>query len=308
MTERELRTVSVRVPCSTSNLGSGFDVLGLALNRYLEATFEPGGDMLSLERDGTLAGLDEDLDRDFLVSAFRGVLAAHDVEPRGRIHASSQVPLARGLGSSAMALVAGNALGRGALGLETSAEAGFRAAQQREGHGDNAAPCAFGGLRAVIPGVREPRLLELPLSADVGFAYAAPSIRVTTDAARQALPSHIAHPAAVLGHGRFAGLLQGLATADPELIHIGLMDDLHVPYRLPLIPGAQNAMGAGYDAGAWGVTISGSGSGLIALCPPDATERVAEAMHDVFRAGADSPDCWGMAMEPDMTGLVVDPS
>jgi homoserine kinase len=64
-------------------------------------------------------------------------------------------------------------------------------------------------------------------------------------------------------------------------------------------------MGVGYDAGAWGVTISGSGSGLIALCPPDKSEDVAAAMQEVFSAGEEHPDCWGMALVPDFEGLVV---
>lgn len=307
MTAPELHTATVRVPCSTSNLGSGFDVLGLALNLYLEASFEPGGEFLEVERRGTLAELGEDPDKDFLGSTFRRVMAAHGADARGLIRANSQAPLARGLGSSAMALVAGDALGRAALGQDPPPEAAFNAAHEHEGHGDNAAPCAFGGLRAVVPGDAGPLVIGLPLSPDVGFAYAAPATRVSTGAARGALPSHVAHPTAVLGHGRFAALLHGLATGDPELIRIGVLDELHVPYRLPLIPGARNAIGAARDAGAWGVTISGSGSGLIALCPPHAAEAVAAAMRDVFCPGGDDPDCWGMTLQPDFDGLVLNP-
>ena len=307
MTAPDLQTAAVRVPCSTSNLGSGFDVLGLALNRYLDADFQPGGDRLELQRAGTLGGLDEDPENDFLAIAFRAVLAAHGAEARGVIHATSHAPVGRGLGSSAMALVAGTALGRAALGLEHSPSAAFRAAQEHDGHGDNAAPCAYGGLRAVIPDDDGARVIELPLSTEVGFAYAAPAMRLSTEAARGALPSHIAHPAAVMGHGRFAGLLRGLATGDPDLIRIGFIDELHVPYRLPLIPGGANAMAAGHDAGAWGVTISGSGSGLVAVCAPENAGDVAAAMQDVFCAGAGDDDCWGMAMEPDFVGLVVNP-
>jgi len=307
VTDHELQAATVRVPCSTSNLGSGFDVLGLALNRYLEASFEPGAGRLLLEREGTLLGLEEDQENDFLVATFQAVMAANGAQAAGIIRASSQVPMARGLGSSAMALVAGNALARAALGLEPSPDEAFQAAEGHEGHGDNAAPCAYGGLRAVVPGDEGPHLIELPLSGDVGFAYSAPATRVSTDAARSVLPSHVSHPTAVLGHGRFAGLLTGLATGNPELIRIGFTDELHVPYRLPLIPGAHNAMGVAYDAGAWGVTISGSGSGLIALCPKEKAEAVAAAMREVFCAGEDNPDCWGMALDPDLIGLVVNP-
>ena len=303
--ELQLHAASVRVPCSTSNLGSGFDVLGLALDRYLEASFEPGGSEIQLERSGTLSGLEEPAADDFVLRSFRSVLEAHRVVGGGVVSATSAVPLARGLGSSAMALVAGAALARAALKLECSRDIPFQAASEHEGHGDNAAPCAYGGLQAVVPGDAGPRVIALPLSPDVGFAYAAPAARVSTEAARGVLPTHVAHPTAVLGHGRFAALLQGLASGDPDLISIGFTDELHVPYRLPLIPGAPNAMGAGYDAGAWGVTISGSGSGLIALCPPDKAEDVAAAMREVFSAGEENPDCWGMALVPDFEGLVV---
>lgn len=307
MSHPQLQSATVRVPCSTSNLGSGFDVLGLALDVHLEASFEPaasGTGDLHLERRGTLAALEEDVAQDLLASTFSSVLQTHDAVPAGTLRATSEAPLARGLGSSAMALVAGHALAQAVLGAEISRQEAFQAAERHEGHGDNAAPCAFGGLRAVVPGDHGPRVVPLPLSPKVGFAYAAPAVRVSTDAARGALPTHVAHPTAVLGHGRFAALLQGLATGDPELIQIGFTDELHVPYRLPLIPGAQNAICAGYDAGAWGVTISGSGSGLIALCRPDQAEAVADGMREVFCAGVDEPDCWGMALNPDTDGVV----
>jgi homoserine kinase len=300
-----LQSASVRVPCSTSNLGSGFDVLGLALNRYLEATFEPGGAGLELMRSGTLTELEEDTQNDFLALAFRRVMEANGVEPQGTIRATSEVPMARGLGSSAMASVAGNALARAALSLERSPDAAFRAAHDHEGHGDNAAPCAFGGLRAVVQVDGGARALKLSISRQVGFAYAAPTTRVGTAEARTVLPDQVPHATAVLGHGRFAALLQGLATADHELVRIGLLDELHVPHRLPLIPGADAAMEAGREAGAWGVTISGSGSGLIAPCPPERSESVAEAMRDAFATHTNDPDCWGMALEPDRVGLVV---
>jgi homoserine kinase len=103
--------------------------------------------------------------------------------------------------------------------------------------------------------------------------------------------------------GRLTALLRGLALGDGELIRSGMEDELHVPHRLPFIPGAFNAIGAGYDAGAWGVTISGSGSGLIALCPPDAASAVAAAMKDVFSTGADDADCAGFVLQPDFEGL-----
>ncbi len=299
----QLATARVRVPCSTSNLGAGFDTIGLALDRYVEAVFTPGDVALEIERTGSLESLQEAPDDDFLVAVFRELLARADVVPRGELHIHSGIPVARGLGSSAAARVAGHDLARAALGQPLNQESAFRYACSRESHGDNAAPCALGGLRAVVPGPEGLRPLLLPLSDDIGFAYAAPAAGVSTAAARAALPREVARDVAVAQLGRLAALMRGLADGDPALIRIGVQDELHVPHRLPLIPGAYNAIEAGYDAGAWAVTISGSGSGLIALAPPDLAESVADAMRRVFDAGANDPDCVGFALHPDFEGL-----
>jgi homoserine kinase len=113
----------------------------------------------------------------------------------------------------------------------------------------------------------------------------------------------VGHDLAARGLARATALVRGLASADPELIKIGVEDELHVPHRLPMIPGAYNAIGAGYDAGAWAITISGAGSGLIALCDPANADEVAAAMRMLFCNGSEDPDCTGFAAEPDFEGL-----
>lgn len=293
----------VRVPCSTSNLGAGFDTLGLALDRYLTVDFTPGDGGLHVARTGTLARLEGDRGDDLFLWSFSAVMTGAGAELGGELRMHSEIPVARGLGSSAAALVAGHELARAVLGFDPAPMEAFRAAALREGHGDNAAPCAFGGLQTVVPGPSGPRALPLELSEQVGFAYAAPSVGVSTAAARAALPRHVDHDVATAGLGRLAALLRGLATCDPDLIRTGFEDELHVPYRLPLIPGATEAMDAAYEAGAWAVTISGSGSGLIAACTPEVADQVANAMHAVFLAGADDPECVGFSLKPDLDGV-----
>ena len=107
-----------------------------------------------------------------------------------------------------------------------------------EGHGDNAGASAYGGLVAALGGAEAPRAVTLQLSERVGFAFAAPPIRVSTRAARAALPATVSHRVAAGAVARAAAVLSGLATGDPELLRRGFEDALHVPYRLPLIPGA----------------------------------------------------------------------
>ena len=305
MTVLQVTEARVRVPGSTSNLGSGFDTVGLALDRYLDATFEPddSGD-LTVERGGTLRRLDQFPGPDLTAETFRVTTEAHGASPSGRLRVHSTIPVIRGFGSSAAALVAGHDLARAALGLAMDRDGSFHAGLAHEGHGDNAGPSTFGGLCAIVPvagsGVR---VLRLRLSPEVGFAYAAPAEPLATAKARAALPPKVDHTVAVATLGRLAGLLEGLAEGDPDLIASGIQDDLHVPYRLPLIRGGEEAMAAGRRAGAWGVTISGGGSGLLAVCPPERAQTVADAMRAVFDGGRSDPECVGFAARPDLEGI-----
>ena len=298
-----LTAARVRVPCSTSNLGSGYDAIGLALNRYLEVTFEPGPPGLDIFPEGSLARAGYDAADDLVARSFARDLRRMGSEVGGTLRLTSDIPIGKGLGSSAAAILAGSDLALAASGKSRNDALVFEAAYEHEGHGDNAAPCLFGGLRAVLPGATGPLPIELALSPNLGFAYAAPAAAIETKAARDVLPEQVGHDLAARGLARAMALVRGLASADPELIKIGMEDELHVPHRLPMIPGAYNAIDAGYDAGAWAITISGSGSGLIALCDPSDAEGVARAMRQVFSNGTDDPNCPGFAATPDFEGL-----
>ncbi len=297
------REIRVEVPGSTSNLGPGFDVLGLALDRTLTARWRPGDQPLRVTSEGLLEGLDPSHDL-----VHRSAAAALGVDPRdltGELHLSSTIPMARGLGSSAAARVAGRVL---ALALRDSQMAAGSAAaakgpwpvsahEQRalirevsigEGHPDNAVPAVVGGFVAAALDEGEVRWTALPMSPAVGFVFAAPGVEVRTDEAREALPGSVRHSKAVDNVGRIAVLLAGLARGDGDRIAWGLHDRLHMPWRWPLVPRADEARDAAQAAGAWGVTLSGSGSGLIALAPRAACLAVAAAMGAVF-AEVDGP-------------------
>jgi homoserine kinase len=299
----DLVAARVRVPCSTSNLGSGYDTVGLALDRHLDASFIPDdGGLLHVERTGSLARLAR-TEPDLVAATFEAKLRERGREASGVLRLHAEVPVARGLGTSAAAVVAGCDLARASRGEPPDRDEAFAAALRHEGHGDNAAPSVFGGLRAVTRTADGLVVIELVLSERVGFAYAAPSARISTREARELLPKHVPHELAAVSLGRVVALVRGLAEADPELIRIGVADELHVSHRLPLIPGAAAVMAAGVDAGAWAVTVSGAGSGLIALCDPADAENVAAAMHHVFDAGTGDPECVGFAVRPSMEGM-----
>jgi homoserine kinase len=290
----------VRVPCSTSNLGAGFDCLGLALDRYLDAEYVPDQGTLRLERGGTLADIRSSPDDDLLLRAFRAGLAADGgTSAIGLVRATSTIPVARGLGSSAAATVAGLCLAALARGAALDRSDLLKQATQLEGHPDNAAPALFGGLVAVARDAElAPHAFLLPLAPEIGFVYAAPNVTVATADARTALPATVQHASAARMLGRMAALIRGLKIRDVALIRLGLLDELHVPYRLPLVAGAEDALAAAIAAGAWGATISGAGSGLLALCEHGAEESVLVAMLNALGEGSS-----GFVATPDLFGV-----
>ena len=284
----------VTVPCSTSNLGAGFDCVGLALDRHLEAWFEPGDEMSVMHR-GTLS----DVEGEDLCAA---ILLEHGV--RGALVLDSTIPVGKGLGSSAAATVAALAIISAMKGEEFDYDAVLQSATALEGHPDNAAPSILGGLVAVVGDGTRLRALQMFLSEAIGFVFAAPNAIVSTKAARRALPDQVPHVTATRAVSRSVALIEGLAEADPELLKIGFNDELHVPFRLGMIPGGAHALACAVEAGAWAATISGSGSGMIAVCERGREESVREAMASALHT-ATSQSPIAMVLEPDYSGVQI---
>lgn len=306
-------TLQLEVPASTSNLGPGYDVLGLALDRYLSVRWEPGDHPLRVELGGTLARLDPE--RDLVRASLEESLGAPAL---GVLDVRSTVPVARGLGSSAAARIAGRLLGLAARGGAEIAgapgpamvdrearEALLLEVSRAEGHPDNAVPSVVGGFVAASLEDDTLRWTPLPLSPSVGMAFAAPGVEVRTDDARRALPTSVAHADAVANGARLAQLLAGLARADGDQIAWGLHDRLHTAWRWPLVPEADAARAAALEAGAWGVALSGSGSGLLAFGPVPCMDEVAEAMRAAFAPVSGSEPACGFAVRRALVGAAA---
>jgi homoserine kinase len=277
----------VRVPASTSNLGPGFDFLGLALALHLEA--EIVSDARSSEHAFvSLGGTAESWPTgraNVFLRAFDLAAERLGVERRARAFAvRSEIPIARGYGSSGAAVAAGLKLAAALARTPAKLDDLLAWGLEIEGHPDNSSAALIGGctLSVPLPDGRV-KVVRQELHPDLGFALAWPSNGLATPAARKALPANVAFRDAIENPRRLALLLEGLRTADPELLALGAEDRLHVPYRLPLIPGAKEALDAARENGAWLATISGSGSGLFAIGPKPKRAAIVDAMVRAFR-------------------------
>ncbi len=262
--------VTVWVPATTANLGPGFDCLGAALdfgNRFhfaLRARGEP------LQIEGA-AVRGENL-------AYRAFALVYErlgqPVPAVTLTLELEVPVARGLGSSATAIVAGIQAARYVLGEPFSAAQGLAWAVELEGHPDNVVPAWWGGCRLTCG----EQVCGIPWHPEVVPVLAIPEFELSTAQARAVLPRQVPYGDAVANLGALGCLLQGLQQGAPELLRAGLQDRLHQPYRRGLIPGYDQVEQAALAAGAYGVVISGAGPTLLALTAPAQAQAVAQAM------------------------------
>jgi homoserine kinase len=280
-------TLQVSVPASTSNLGPGFDVLGLALDLRLSLSarrLAGAGSPTLVRRDGEARSWPGD-EHNLALRGFRCAYERLGGVRAIELGADSHIPLSRGLGSSAAAICAGLLLGEALAPRRAPREQLLAWALELEGHPDNVAPALFGGCVFAAPtGAGALRVVPVPLHPSLGFAVAWPAAPLETAFARSLLPREVPHRAAVETARRLACLLEGLRSGEPELLAAGNEDVLHVPYRLPHIPAGAEVLAAARKAGAHLATISGSGSALFAICERSATARVAAAMRAAFDA------------------------
>ncbi len=273
----------MRVPASVANLGSGYDALGLALALFLEVE---GGradtDALVYEGEGELV-LDEP-GNSLLHRAWRKAWSRlGEAAPPLFVHVHNPIPLARGLGSSAAALVAGAAL----ADLESGGRLGrggvFAVAAELEGHPDNAGASAYGGF---VIGFGPPwRALALEFPRELLVAVAVPPFEVPTDRARAVLADRVPRADAVHNLARAALWPAALLTGRYDLLAEAADDRLHQPARMPLMPGADEAMAAARSAGALAAFVGGAGPAVAAVVERNKADRVARALTDYAEGG-----------------------
>ena len=284
---------SVDVPASSANLGSGYDAFAAALSLKLRVELHAGdesGILLNAHGEGT-PGPYDDPDANLIIRAFReGLRAAHGAAGGSgawRLEASSMIPAARGLGSSAAAIVGGLLLGASVGRSAPSAEQLLDLAAGLEGHPDNVAAAMYGGFTlalTTVGGRLAYRRLRVP-EAWIPVLFVA-GVESRTEEMRAVLPDHVSHRDATRQAGRSAMLATAILTSDAGLLSEAMRDTLHQPYRLPRLAGTADLIDLAYERGAAGACLSGAGPSVLAICDsPITAHAVEKAWNAAGKAG-----------------------
>jgi len=275
--------VRVRIPASTTNLGPGFDVLGMALKlyNYVEMEVSASGFHIDVEDEGT-----DILPRDESNLVYRAAKMVFDKTgqepPPMAIRLINHIPLARGLGSSGTAIVGGIMAASVISGAHLTRDEILDMAAGMDGHPDNVAASIFGGIVIASPtehGMARMKFLP-PKPLDV--VVIVPDFHLLTSDARAVLPESVDLQSAVFNIGRASLLVTALATGDFRLLGIATDDKLHQPYRERLIPGMRDVFRAAKSVDEnVAVAISGAGPSIVAFCTHN-SERIGESMKQAF--------------------------
>lgn len=297
-----LSRVICKVPGSTSNCGSGFDTLGMAVSLYNEIAVERGeskGD----DSFGPDIYPESEMTRHTVATFFE----ESGIEPFDlRIRIRGDVPQARGLGSSVT--VRGGILGGlvELTGVDWDKERLVEVITKLEGHPDNASASVLGGF-TVSRFLDTPAKVEAVNKIDVAetlrLVVVSPEFEVLTSASRGVLPKSLDFADAVSSINSVSCVVGALASGEYEALAGAVHDSIHEPYRLKNIPGAKDAIASGIEAGAYTGWLSGSGSSVLCACAANVAEAVMAAMQKTFKdAGLESV---GRDLCADNSGLQI---
>jgi homoserine kinase len=311
LAELDGRRVTVEVPGSSANLGAGFDCLGvaLAITNRIEVEvrgWSRGQIELGVEGEGR-EELTGDRDNRFVRGLEAAMGAARGELPEGvgwRIDMRNAIPVARGLGSSAAATVAGIVAANALLGGPLDTATQLRIAAGIEGHPDNVAAALLGGFVASAQTSDGVEALRIDVPRDLRAVLFIPERRLPTDAMRRALPATVPYDDAVANLGAVALGVAGLAAGRSDILGRLTVDRLHEQYRASVYPEFPRMIAAAREAGALGACLSGAGSTILAFADSMSTISRVEAAYGAVAADTDL-DGRVLVVEPRNTGAKV---
>ena len=292
--------ITVTVPATTANIGVGFDCLGAALSMANEFQFTKvnTNTKLKITVEGEEAHQVGTGQNNLI---YRSILYLYhkleQIPPNLEIMVRLGVPLSRGLGSSATAIV-GGLLGANSLaGNPFSTSQIMQMAIAIEGHPDNVVPALLGNCLLSVKEDERWQICSIAWHQDLIPVVAIPNFELSTKEARSVLPAEYSRSDAIFNISRMGLLIRGLETNNGEWLKTALADKLHEPYRQQLITGYQEVRQAAMTAGAYGMVISGAGPTLLALTNPQNVGSVVASIRETWAK---------MAVEAVVRSLVID--
>ncbi len=281
-----MSTVTVSVPATTANIGPGFDCIGAALTLYNQFHFSTEDESetdLSIIVTGTEAHRVSGDRTNLLYQAF-----AHLYQHLGKkvpsiaIEIKLGVPLARGLGSSATAIVGGLMGANELAGQPLSTAELMGLAITLEGHPDNVVPALLGNCQLSIGEPGNWEICQIPWHSEIIPVVAIPNFELSTEEARAVLPQTLPRADAIFNIAHLGLLIRALETGNGKWLTRAMADKLHQPYRKGLIEGYEFLQESALKAGAYGMVISGAGPTLLALTSPEHIQAVESAMKNAW--------------------------
>ncbi len=272
--------MKLHVPATTTNFGAGFDTFGLALT--LHNTFEFWeSDTFSVEIEGEGRDLPKD-ERNLVIKVYKRACEIFGVKLKPfRLKQVNRIPTARGLGSSATAIVGSIEAFSKIHDLDLRLDEKLRIAFEFEPHPDNVLPAILGGFVVCVQnGTLTYNRLSFP--EDISLVFAVPDFELSTEEARKVVKKDISLEEAVFNIQRASLFISAICTRRYDLLKEATEDRLHQVYRARLIRGFNRVKEAGRSAGAYCVFLSGAGPTLCALSSPDLSEKVGKAMKEAF--------------------------
>jgi homoserine kinase len=267
----------IRVPASSANLGPGFDSFAVALP--LLAEFEVrSARAWSVTADGD--GIPAGEDNLFVVGARAAARAAGLSLAAQHVEQRSAIPTARGLGSSAAAIVGGAVAANALLGEPLDRITLLRVASEVEGHADNVAASLYGGMTVALTDDSGPVATRIAFPRAWRICVYVPSSKLETAEARAVLPDQVSRDDAVFNLSHAAALVAAVLRADGALLSFAMNDRLHQPARTMLVPALGQIIAASRAAGAFGAALSGAGPSVLAIAPVRLAPRVVSAMEE----------------------------
>lgn len=265
--------IKVKVPATTANMGPGFDSLGMALSRYSEFEGEIAENIKI-----RISGLESEKlkgNKNLVIDSMNYLFEKVGKRPKGyNLHIKNNIPLARGMGSSAAAIIGGLKLANALIDFPLNDDQLLELATDIEGHPDNVAPALFGNIILSTKSNNEIIYRKIAPFEDLECVLFSPDYEVSTSNSRNVLPKSYSLQDAVYNSSHLALLIYGFITNDTILIGKAMNDKIHEPYRKKLINSFDEFKKIALDSGAFAFSLSGSGSTIIAYCTKDHSKNV----------------------------------